>query len=989
MPIEPDFLDYALGGYGARRDAATADAFERVGAHLLAGRPDKALAMLEYAQRLAPSDGGISLAIGLLGLKLGEPRAAAPLEKLGERTGWRDVWMAMVRVRLRLGTVGGAAAALHTTFSQNGPPTKPADIALANTVSQRAGAAGWCALSNAGRLTIGSPLNLTIGLTILLDGIRVSDETPRAPPGLREIRLPECWQTARSLTVLLRGQPLLGSPIDIARVTRVEGFVEALPASGGLRGWCWFPAERERAPLVTIASLADPARCLSVHADMIDPSLVRNDGLALPYGFAIDAHAIETFGDALTVTGPHGHTLYGSPLSRRLTDEASRPVVASGCRLSPAALEAPAPPPSARRTDIVIPVHTGLAMTLACIDAVRAELAESERVIVVSDASPDPELVAALHALAADGHIVLRAETVNRGFPATVNIGLRLAEGNDVVLLNSDTIVTPGWVAGLRAAAHSAADIGTATPLSNDATIFSYPRHDIVNPYPDAPAELGALAAEANAGIAVEVPTGHGFCLYIRAECLQQTGLLRDDVFAQGYGEENDFCMRARHLGWRHVAAPGVFVAHVGSQSFSAARHDLRRRNLETLNRLHVGYDALIARWLEQDPLHESRRRIDLARLRRARAGRESVLLVTHDREGGIRHYVTDRVAAIRRSGRHALVLRPANEKNEHGRVVAQAVALDTGSDDPYPNLRFRVPAERGALLSSLADSSVVGIEVNSLVGHADSLVDLLLAQDVPIDVVIHDYSWFCPRITLTTGDHRYCGEPAMAACHDCTSAYGSSFDEDMLPDRLTTRSRRLIQAARSLVAPSADAARRIRNRFGVDVTVGAWEEPQRLRLKAVEKTAGRVRPVRIGVVGAIGPEKGYHSLLRCAQHVAANGLPLEFVVIGYTCDDKRLLDTGAVHITGRYAESEVVALIAAQKLDFGWLPAIWPETWSYVLTRLWEAGLFVVVNDIGAPAERVHANGGGLVIPLHLPPDRLAGLFLNPELFRSDREVA
>jgi hypothetical protein len=67
MPIEPDFLDYALGGYGARRDAATADAFERVGAHLLAGRPDKALAMLEYAQRLAPSDGGISLAIGLLG----------------------------------------------------------------------------------------------------------------------------------------------------------------------------------------------------------------------------------------------------------------------------------------------------------------------------------------------------------------------------------------------------------------------------------------------------------------------------------------------------------------------------------------------------------------------------------------------------------------------------------------------------------------------------------------------------------------------------------------------------------------------------------------------------------------------------------------------------------------------------------------------------------------------------------------------------------
>ena len=71
------------------------------------------------------------------------------------------------------------------------------------------------------------------------------------------------------------------------------------------------------------------------------------------------------------------------------------------------------------------------------------------------------------------------------------------------------------------------------------------------------------------------MPTGHGFCLYIRAECLDETGLLREDLFAQGYGEENDFCMRARHLGWRHVAVPGVFVAHHGAGSFNAARDDL------------------------------------------------------------------------------------------------------------------------------------------------------------------------------------------------------------------------------------------------------------------------------------------------------------------------------------------------------------------------------------------------------------------------------
>ena len=59
--------------------------------------------------------------------------------------------------------------------------------------------------------------------------------------------------------------------------------------------------------------------------------------------------------------------------------------------------------------------------------------------------------------------------------------------------------------------------------------------------------------------------------MYLRRDCLDAVGVFRDDLFAQGYGEENDFCLRARHLGWRHVAAPGVFVAHRGAQSFGPA----------------------------------------------------------------------------------------------------------------------------------------------------------------------------------------------------------------------------------------------------------------------------------------------------------------------------------------------------------------------------------------------------------------------------------
>ena len=251
---------------------------------------------------------------------------------------------------------------------------------------------------------------------------------------------------------------------------------------------------------------------------------------------------------------------------------------------------------TAAPVDLVIPVHGGAGHTLACLDSVLASLPRTSRVIVVDDASPEPELVDGADALARQRRIVLIRNRQNLGFAASANAGIRAAAGRDVVLLNSDTLVAPGWLEELRAVAYGAPDIGTVTPLSNDATILSYPDPSGGNDLPDlaATARLDALARRVNGGSAIDIPVGVGFCMYIRRACLDAVGLLRADLFAQGYGEENDFCLRARHLGWRHVAAPGVFVAHVGGHSFGTAARHLRARNAALLERLHPGYADLI-----------------------------------------------------------------------------------------------------------------------------------------------------------------------------------------------------------------------------------------------------------------------------------------------------------------------------------------------------------------------------------------------------------
>ena len=179
----------------------------------------------------------------------------------------------------------------------------------------------------------------------------------------------------------------------------------------------------------------------------------------------------------------------------------------------------------------------------------------------------------------------------------------------------------------------------------------------------------------------------------------------------------------------------------------------------------------------------------------------------------------------------------------------------------------------------------------------------------------------------------------------------------------LLHRSMRDLAAARRVIAPSLDAARRIARHFpGVTANVQPWDStPPPLVTPASVGT-------RIAVIGAIGTEKGYDVLLACVADAAARRLPIEFVVVGTTIDDAALMAAGPAWVTARYAEADGVALIREQGAALAFLPSIWPETWCYALSTAWAAGLDVAAFDLGAPAERIRQAGHGWLLPLGLP---------------------
>ncbi len=535
------------------------------------------------------------------------------------------------------------------------------------------------------------------------------------------------------------------------------------------------------------------------------------------------------------------------------------------------------------------------------------------------------------------------------------------------MLLNSDTIVAPSWLDRLRDIAYSAPDIGTVSPLSNNGAILNYPRRDESNLMPDASGtvRLARQADRANRSVAIDIPVSVGFCMYLRRDCLNAVGGFRADVFAQGYGEENDFCLRARHLGWRHVAAPGVFVAHRGAHSFGPAGEALRARNQTVLSRLHPGYEALIAAHLRADPLAEARRRLDQARWRAVRpAPRAATLFITHNDGGGVEQRIAAACAAHLAAGKRPIVLRPASFSDG-----ALGAVLSDGPADGFPNLRFALPAELSALARFLRSTGLHEVELHHLLGHSPAILELIAMLDVPYDVHVHDYALICPRIALVGRERRYCGEPAVAACEACIADLGSMSGEAISVAALRQRSGRLLAGARRVQTPSEDATARLRRYFpAIEVRTVPYNDDGDLANVSMPVRPRRDR-TRICVVGAIGVEKGYEIVLACARDAAERGLPLEFVVVGHTIDDARLLDTGRVFVTGAFQPAEAVPMIRAQDAAVAWLPSVWPETWSFTLSEAWRAGLRVVAFDLGAQAERVRGTGRGTLLPLGLPP--------------------
>jgi len=886
------------------------------------GGPD-ALQWLMRAARLAPEDPRIALELAQTQLATGDAvTAVSGFARLAARYDIAVAWTGLALASAQSGDAQQAAQALEALLTRHCVDADPRFAAFAKHAASAAGYAGFQGMA--------------------ADGTRVHSPVSGG-----------------------RGR-LLGAKPDLAALNRVEGLVSW--ENEGLTGWAARPAAPEAPPALWLRDAQGAALRVNfgkvLTPDDTAPFLPR-------YRFRLTPAQLRGLTAPFSLAGAEGPQIFGSPVDPAALAQRPKPASRRG--------KPPAAAPRRARLALVMPVYRGLAQTKAALNSALAAAPAGASIIVVDDCTPEPALARWLDGLAAQKRILLRRHKQNRGFCAAVNTGLAAAKNRDVLLLNADILLPQGAIETLADAAYAHAATGTVTPLSNEASICSYPGKGGGNAMPDLreTSRLNRLARAANGLEVVEIPTAVGFCMFIRHDCLQATGGFRGEIFAQGYGEENDFCLRARHLGFRHMAAPGAFIAHEGGVSFRAAARGLMARNLMILNGLFPGYHEMVLAHAAADPLAPHRARLDEARLLAAKKPKGAVLLISHAHGGGVARQVAAEMAQYRAEGLQPLLLTTQFPENPSKTPYPWPALLCASEAKTFPNLAFTLPGEMPRLLALLRRLGVGRVTMHHTLGHHESVRDLAVALAVPQDIVVHDYASFCPRVNLLNRPDkaaplRYCGEPALAGCIACCKIRDGGVQDRTPVPQLRARSAAEFAAAERVIVPSADAARRLRRHFpALTPEIRPWEDDTVLPPLKPPPLRNPGQRRRVAIIGGIGPAKGFDLLLDCAADAAARNLPLEFIVIGGSADDERLLAAG-IFVTGPYREGEAAALIATLKPDLAFLPSIWPETWCFALGEAWAAGLRAVVFGLGAPGERMQTVGRGIALPLGLPPPRI-----------------
>lgn len=616
--------------------------------------------------------------------------------------------------------------------------------------------------------------------------------------------------------------------------------------------------------------------------------------------------------------------------------------------------------------DIIIPIYNAYDVLRDCLNSVLKNTdLKINRLILVNDKSTDSRIYPMLDNYCktySEFNIVLLDNKHNLGFVGSVNRAMKYSEKNDVLLLNSDTEVPPNWIENIKKCAYSQPDVATVTALSNNATLASVPIGLTKNALPENMTfeDYALLVKRTSFRKYPQIPTAHGFCMYIKRNVLDIVGYFDEDSFEKGYGEENDFSYRCMDYGFKHLLCDDVIVWHKESQSFSDEKVQLIKNHMEILKTRYPAYTSNTEQWCTNFPISDI---CDNVLYQIESYTRKNILILIHDwsnleeNVGGTTLHCRDLITNLRgKFNFHVL----APEKNSY-RLHSYFKSIEKHYDlkcVPDHGMRSFYDSDYRNLIKALVQGLGISfVHIHHMLGHYFDVLPVCKEKAIPIAMTIHDFYCLCPTINLLYMSNEYCMDLKEKNCAACLKQKIGVLN-DIIPN-WQRQWNCFLSRLDLVIFPSISTKSIVESKLehlnskviehGIDL--------QRVKGKNREEDAF----FNVAFVGVMTKHKGSDVL--------------EYLI--NNCEDKRikfhLFGDSQVDILkknkpnyiyhGKYKREQLPALLNEQNINIVCNLSIWPETYSYTLTETIASGKPVLCYNLGAVAERVKRYNLGWVV--------------------------
>lgn len=222
---------------------------------------------------------------------------------------------------------------------------------------------------------------------------------------------------------------------------------------------------------------------------------------------------------------------------------------------------------------IIIPVYNAIEDTEKCLKSIeKSNLSSHVEIIIIDDGSENETKKYLRTYTKNKKQFILLENENNLGFVKTCNRGMKIAKGDIVILLNSDTIIPQRFEERIIDCFNSDNTIGIASPLASSSGLWDLPFISGKN-YEEMDKHVENTSEKKYPNLLCP----EGFCFCIRKDVIKNIGYL-DEIFGKGYCEETEYTLRALNVEWRIVLIDNLYIYHKRHASFGT---EARRLQIE------------------------------------------------------------------------------------------------------------------------------------------------------------------------------------------------------------------------------------------------------------------------------------------------------------------------------------------------------------------------------------------------------------------------